>query len=185
MVSGPSGVGKSSVVDGLAQQLPFAFSVSMTTRRPRPGEVDGVDYWFVDRERFVEAVANGELVEWAEYGGNLYGTPAAGLDELLAEGRDVLLDIEIVGSRIVRERFPDALMIFISPPDLDELERRLRSRGDTSEEDVAARLSVASDQIEEAGGLFDHFVVNDDLSAAIERVTDILTTVPEPPAGES
>ncbi len=179
-MSGPSGVGKSSVVDGLAQRLPFSFSVSMTTRAPRPGEVDGEDYHFVDREQFRRAIEAGELVEWAEYGGNLYGTPAAALEQVLAEGRDVLLDIEMVGSRIVKQKFPDAVMVFITPPDLVELQRRLRARGDTSDGDVSARLAVAESQIQEAAELFDHVVVNDDLSAAIGRVTDILVTDPEP-----
>lgn len=179
-MSGPSGVGKSTVVDGLAQRLPFSFSVSMTTRSPRPGEVEGVDYRFVDDEEFERAVAAGELVEWAEYGGHMYGTPAHQLEQERAAGNDVLLDIEIVGSRIVRERFPDAVMIFIAPPDMRELARRLRSRGDTSEVDVSARLAVANDQIEASHELFDHFVVNDGLDAAIDQVTDILATIPEP-----
>lgn len=152
----------------------------MTTRGPRPGEVEGVDYEFVGSDEFREAVAAGDLVEWAEYGGHLYGTPAAGLERELAAGNDVLLDIEIVGSRIVRDRYPDAVMIFIAPPDIADLARRLAERGDTSEADVAARLSVAEGQIAAAGDLFDHFVVNNDLDVAIDRVTDILKNVPEP-----
>jgi guanylate kinase len=180
VVSGPSGVGKSSVVDGLARRHPFSFSVSMTTRAARPGEVDGVDYLFVDEPAFDRAVADGRLVEWAEYGGHMYGTPASGIEEALAEGRDVLLDIEIVGSRIIHDRHPDALMVFIAPPDLAELERRLRSRGDTSETDVAVRLAVATEQMEAALEFFDHFVVNDDLGVAIDEVGDILASVPEP-----
>ena len=179
-MSGPSGVGKSSVVEGLAQRLLFSFSVSMTTRAPRPGEAEGVDYRFVSDDEFERAVAAGELVEWAEYGGHMYGTPTDQLEQERAAGRDVLLDIEIVGSRIVRERFPDALMIFITPPDMQELARRLRSRGDTSEAEVAARLAVAHDQIEAGREFFDHFVVNADLDAAIDQVTDILATVPDP-----
>lgn len=177
-MSGPSGVGKSSVVEGLAQRVPFSFSVSMTTRTLRPGEVDGVDYRFVDRDEFEKAVASGELVEWAEYGGHLYGTPADRLERERAAGNDVLLDIEIVGSRIIRDRFPDALMIFVAPPDMEELARRLRSRGDTSDADVSARLAVAEEQIAAASEFFDYFVVNDDLAAAIDQVTDILATAP-------
>jgi len=152
----------------------------MTTRAPRPGEVDGVDYRFVDRDEFERAVAAGELVEWAEYGGHLYGTPADRLEQERAAGNDVLLDIEIAGSRIVHDRFEDALMIFVAPPDMGELARRLRSRGDTSNADVSARLAVAADQIAQARRFFDFFVVNDDLDAAIDQVADILTTVPEP-----
>ena len=168
------------MVAGLAQRLPFRFSVSMTTRQARPGEVNGEDYHFVDRERFLEAVEAGDLVEWAEYGGHLYGTPWAPLQEARDSGADVLLDIEIVGSRAVKERFPDAVMVWIEPPDMGDLERRLRSRGDTSRDDVTRRLAVAEEHSREARGLFDHFVVNDELSAAIDEVTDILATDPEP-----
>ncbi len=152
----------------------------MTTRAPRPGEVDGVHYRFVDRDEFESIVAADGLVEWAEYGGNLYGTSADQLERLRAAGSDVLLDIEIEGSRRIRDRYPDAVMIFITPPDRKELERRLRSRGDTSEADVTDRLAVAEDQIAAARGFFDHFVVNDDLASAIDQVTDILVPVPEP-----
>ncbi len=152
----------------------------MTTRAPRPGEIDGVHYCFVDRDEFEEVVAAGGLAEWAEYGGYLYGTPADQLEQELAAGNDVLLDIEIEGSRTIRDRFPDALMVFITPPDRRELERRLRARGDTLEEDVANRLGVAEDQIAAARRFFDYFVVNDDLAVAIDQVTDILTPVPEP-----
>jgi guanylate kinase len=165
-------------VDGLARRHPFSFSVSMTTRDPRPGESDGVDYRFVSETEFRQAMADGLLIEWAEYGGHLYGTPADGLEEAQAAGHDVLLDIEIVGSRLIKDRFPDAIMIFIAPPDLQELERRLRSRGDTSDEDVARRLSVATDQMAAAEEFFDHFVVNDDLEVAIAQVSDILAQSP-------
>jgi guanylate kinase len=180
VVSGPSGAGKSSVVEGLAEQLPFHFSVSMTTRAARPGELEGVDYRFVDRTRFQEAVAAEELVEWAEYGGNLYGTP---WDEVTAprlRGQDVLLDIELVGARNVKKAYPEAIMIFIAPPDLAELERRLRARGDTSDADIARRLEVARLQMAEAPGLFEHLVVNDDLGAAVRQVAGILGVVPDP-----
>lgn len=181
VVSGPSGVGKTSVVQGLAERLPFWFSVSMTTRDPRPGEVDGVDYVFVSEDDFERAVASGELVEWAEYGGHLYGTPAVPLEEARRSGRDVLLDIELVGSRNIKERYPDALMIFVAPPSTAELERRLRLRGDTSEEDIAARLAVAAEQIEAAPDVFDHVIRNDDLMTAISQAADILIPAPDPP----
>ncbi len=163
---------------GLAERIPFAFSVSMTTRSRRPREVDGVDYHFVSPAAFEEAVASGELVEWAEYGGHMYGTPASALEDAVAAGDDVLLDIEIIGSRAVKERFPAAIMIWIDPPDGDELERRLRSRGDTSDEDIARRLEVVAEHSAAARQVFDHFVVNDDLGTAIDQVTDILAGVP-------
>jgi guanylate kinase len=184
-VSGPSGAGKSSVVDGLADRLPFDFSVSMTTRPSRPDEVDGVDYKFVGREEFEAAIASGALIEWAEYGGNLYGTPAAGLRQAAAGGRDILLDIEIVGARNVHDRFPDATLIWIDAPTRQERERRLRRRGDTSAADVERRLELGDRHNVEAREFFDYFVVNADLSAAIDEVVDILSTVPEHPLDPS
>ena len=179
-MSGPSGVGKTSVVEGLSQRIPFHFSVSMTTRPARPHEVDGVDYHFVSPQRFARAVDDGELAEWASYGGNLYGTPVSELKRR-SDGHDVLLDIEMVGARAIKDAHPDAIMIFIAPPSLADLERRLRARGDTTDEDVSRRLAVADDQMREAATLFDHIVVNEDLGAAIDRVTDILRDVPDRP----
>ncbi len=174
MVSGPSGAGKSSVVAGLARRLPFHFSVSMTTRPPRPGERDGIDYHFVDRGSFNRAVAAGDLVEWAEYAGHRYGTPRSEVERWISRGEDVLLDIEILGAAQVREVYPEAVMVFIEPPDAETLERRLRSRGDTSDREIADRLAVARWQTEQARGLFDHFVVNDELDRAVAEVTGIL-----------
>ncbi|MCJ7725853.1 MAG: guanylate kinase [Acidimicrobiia bacterium] len=176
MFSGPSGAGKTSVVEGLSARHPFHFSVSMTTRPPRPDETEGVDYRFVDRETFQAAVDHGELVEWAEYSGHLYGTPKAAIEGPLAAGDDVLLDIEIIGARQVKDAFPEALMIYVLPPSMDSLEARLRGRGDTPEDAVARRLAVANWQIEQARQFFDHFVVNDDLGAAIDEVAGILSS---------
>lgn len=174
MVSGPSGAGKSSVVAGLAARLPFHFGVSMTTRPARPGELDGIDYFFVDRDRFDAAIAGGELVEWAEYAGHRYGTPRTEVDRRISAGEDVLLDIEINGAAQVRDAYPEALMVFIEPPDFESLERRLRARGDTSEADIAERLAVARWQARRARELFDHFVVNDELDRAVDEVAGIL-----------
>ena len=179
MVSGPSGVGKSSVVAEVAARLPFHFSVSMTTRPARSGEHDGVDYHFVTAQEFERAVAAGELVEWAEYAGHRYGTPRAEVERSLAGGEDVLLDIEILGAQQVRAAYPDALMVFIEPPDLATLEQRLRRRGDTDDEAIRRRLSVVAWQQERARSLFDHFVVNDDLDRAVAEVVGILS----PPQG--
>jgi len=180
--SGPSGVGKTSVVEGLSQLHSFHFSVSMTTRPPRPDEVEGVDYRFVDVETFEAAVANGEMVEWVEYSGHLYGTPREAIEVPLAEGEDVLLDIEILGARQVRETFREALMLYVVPPSIASLEQRLRARGDTPEEAMEKRLAVAEWQIEQAGQFFDHFVVNEDLGTAIEEVAGILSTSRPPQA---
>ncbi len=180
-MSGPSGAGKSSVVAGLTERLSLSFSVSMTTRPARPGEEDGIDYHFVSRDAFVAARDQDELVEWAEYGGHLYGTPAEPLETARSRGIDVLLDIEIVGAGLVKERFPDAIMIWIDAPDAEELERRLRGRGDTSDDDVGRRLALARQHSRMARRLFDHFVVNDQLDVAIGEVTDILAADPPPP----
>lgn len=160
---------------GLAERMPFEFSVSMTTRPARPGEEDGVDYHFVDRERFLAARNTGELVEWAEYSDNLYGTPRAPLERALTAGRDCLLDIELLGAEQIKEAYPEAILVFIAPPSLEALEKRLRGRGDTDEEQIALRLEAAEWQMQRAQGLFDHFVVNDELHRAIEEVAGILT----------
>ena len=150
----------------------------MTTRDPRPGEVEGEDYFFVDRDRFEAAISSGELLEWAEYAGNRYGTPREAVVEALEAGHDVLLDIEILGARQIREAFPEAILVFIAPPGREVLEERLRRRGDTDDEAIARRLAVADEQLAEAETLFDHVVVNDEVTRAVDEVVDILA---EPP----
>lgn len=181
VVSGPSGVGKSSIVDAIMARTDARFSVSATTRAPRPGEIDGVDYHFVDRDEFERRRVSGEILEWAEYGGNLYGTPLSSVLPLVDGGIDVILDIENEGAKQIRSAYPDALMIFIAPPTLEELSRRLTSRGDTEALDIVARLSVAEHQIAEAEGLYDAIVINDDLVDAITSVFDILTKTADSP----
>ncbi|NND03029.1 MAG: guanylate kinase [Acidimicrobiia bacterium] len=176
VVSGPSGVGKTSVVEALSASAEFHFSVSMTTRAPRPTEVEGVDYFFVTRPQFESAVQRGELLEWAEYGGHLYGTPRGPVVERVDSGDDVLLDIENDGAAQVKTAYPDAVLVFLVPPSLDELERRLRERGDTDPHEVLQRLAVAEAQIADAAANFDHLVVNDDIGAAVSEVTGILAT---------
>ena len=161
-------------MDALAEQADFHFSVSMTTRPPRPSEVDGVDYRFVTREEFEEAVAADELLEWAEYGGNLYGTPRGPVVARLEAGQNVLLDIENDGAGQVKRSYPDAILIFLAPPSLEELEHRLRSRGDTNDTEVRRRLAVAESQIADAESNFDHLVVNEEIAAAVAEVTGIL-----------
>ena len=174
MVSGPSGVGKSTIVNALAERHPFYFSVSATTRKARPGETNGIEYYFVEEDEFVGMRDGGELLEWAEYSGNLYGTPRSQVLERIATGGDVLLDIEVMGAVQVKASFPDALMLFLMPPTVDALEKRLRSRGDTSEEDIARRLAIARWQLEVAEERFDHIVVNDSVEDAVERILRIL-----------
>jgi guanylate kinase len=177
VIAGPSGAGKSTIVRGLLHLRPFRFSVSATTRAPRPGEIDGVHYRFVDVADFRRMVDDGELLEWAEYGANLYGTPLAPVLEVLDQGDDILLEIEVNGAQQVREIHPDATMIFIRPPSLDELERRLRARGDTDEDAISRRLDIAADELAVADELFDHVVVNDDVDRAMTEVLGILDTV--------
>ncbi|MGH8875302.1 MAG: guanylate kinase, partial [Acidimicrobiia bacterium] len=179
VVSGPSGAGKSTVVAELARRWPFHFSVSATTRSSRPGEVDGVHYRFMDEPAFRQMVASGELVEWAEYSGRLYGTPRAPLEERLRAGDDVLLDIELQGARQIRDAYPEALLVFIAPPSVEELARRLRARGDTA--DAEPRLAIGRRQMEEAKGLFDYFIVNDRVDRAVEEIVDILSGTVIPP----
>ncbi len=175
VISGPSGVGKSSVVHALAERMEFHFSVSWTTRSIRPGERNKVDYVFVDREEFERGIAAGGFLEWAEYSGHLYGTPRDAVLAHLRRGEHVLLDIENDGAGQVKEAYPDAMLVFILPPSLQELERRLRSRGDTSDEDIARRLGVAAEQIEEAEWKFDYRVVNAEVGAVADEIVSILT----------
>ena len=176
VVSGPSGSGKSSIVRELIERLGIEFSVSATTRLPRPGERHGVHYNFISRRDFEQMIENDELLEWAIYNNRYYGTPEALIEETLADQRDILLEIEIQGARQVRERKPEAVMYFVAPPSLEELERRLRRRGDTSEEDIEDRLEIAQSEIAEAPDLFDHIVVNDNLEQAISELEGLITT---------
>ena len=177
VISGPSGVGKSSILSGVMAEVPSGFSTSATTRHPRPGEVDGVHYVFIDRPEFERRIASGEILEWADYGGHLYGTPRSEVEPRLASGVNVFLDIENEGGKQIGQSFPDAILIFVRPPSLDVLERRLRGRGDTSSADIDRRLAVAADPMAEAEIVYDHIVLNDTHDAAIARVVDILAGV--------
>jgi len=167
-------VGKSSVVHGVLARTGARFSVSVTTRAPRVGEREGIEYHFVDDETFDRLLEEGALLEWAEYGGHRYGTLRAEVDDRLAAGEDVVLDIENEGARQIRELRPDAILVFLLPPSREDLEERLRARGDTDPEDVARRLAVADRQIAEASEIYDHLVVNADLGHAIAQVVSIL-----------
>ena len=175
VVAGPSGSGKSSIVRELIDRLDIEFSVSATTRLPRPGEVHGVHYDFVSRRDFEAMIENDELLEWAVYNNRFYGTPARPIDEIVEAGKDVMLEIDIQGARQVREHRPDAVMFFIAPPSLEELEMRLRRRGDTSEEDIEDRLEIAESEMAEAPVLFDHVVVNENLDQAVADIVQLIT----------
>ncbi len=174
VVSGPSGVGKSTILAALAERWPFFFSVSVTTREPRPGERDGSDYHFVDGDRFQRMIDADELLEWAEYSGRRYGTPRRPVVEHLAESENVLLDVEVNGAMQVKRSFPRATTIFLAPPSLAELERRLRQRGDTDPHDMRRRLDIARWQLGVAEGFFDHVVVNDEVDRAVTEILRIL-----------
>lgn len=168
VVCGPSGVGKGTLLARLRRQYAdFAFSVSCTTRAPRPGERDGADYHFVTRERFEALRAEGHFAEWAEVHGNYYGTPKAPVAEHLAAGRDIIFDIDVQGAFQLREHFPDGLYVFILPPSLTVLEARLRGRGTDSEAQIQKRLRNAAGELRQAHR-FDYLVVNDDLDAAYD-----------------
>jgi guanylate kinase len=174
VISGPSGAGKGTVIALVTEQLGgLAKSVSATTRRPRPGEVDGREYFYLDREAFERAVAAGEFLEWVEYSGDLYGTLRAEVDSKLACGDDVILEIELVGARNVRKALPAAVSVFIAPPSMAELAQRLRGRGTESDEAVARRLRIAETEVA-AAHEFDHVVVNDDAGRAAEEIAAII-----------
>lgn len=173
VISGASGVGKGTVLGiMMKKRKDLSFSVSATTRPPRPGEVDGVHYYFVTREKFEELIRNGEFLEYDAHAANYYGTPRAQAEEKQTHG-PVLLDIEPAGAKQVRERVPDALLIFIMPPSLEELERRLRGRGDTSEEQIRMRMERAIWEMEQRSW-YDHVVVNDDPERCAEEILQII-----------
>ena len=177
VLAGPSGVGKGSVVERLRSRDPegLALSISATTRPMRPGEVDGDDYLFVDDAGFDRMIEAGELLEWAEvYQGRRYGTPRTFVERSLADGRDVLLEIDVQGARLVRERVPDSVLVFIAPPSEAELERRLRERGTEDPDELRERLRVAFEDELPQQAWFDHVVVNDDLARAADEVLAII-----------
>ncbi|HFR3650117.1 TPA: guanylate kinase [Streptococcus suis] len=173
--SGPSGVGKGTVRKEIFESSDnkFEYSVSMTTRPQRPGEVDGVDYFFRSREEFEDLIRQGQMLEYAEYVGNYYGTPLTYVNETLDKGIDVFLEIEVQGALQVKKKVPDGVFIFLTPPDLEELQDRLIGRGTDSEEVIAQRIERAKEEIALMRE-YDYAVVNDEVSLAAERVKCII-----------
>jgi guanylate kinase len=175
VITGPSGVGKGTLIRGLMERLgALELSVSATTRAPRPGEQDGVDYHFLTREEFDRRVSEGDFVEHADYAGRSYGTLRSELEERVRAGTPIVLEIEVQGARQVRASVPDAVQVFIAPPSLDELRTRLIGRGTDDPEGVERRLRVAAEELE-AQPEFAHVVVNDRLQDALEQLTAIVS----------
>ena len=172
--SGPSGVGKGTILGPYLKEHPEAvLSVSMTTRAPRPGETDGVEYHFVTREQFESEIAAGGLLEYAQYSGNYYGTPHRMVEEQRAQGRDVVLEIEVQGAAHIRKVCPDAVFIFVMPPSYETLENRLSGRGTEPPEVVQRRLEAARTELRCAAE-YDYIIVNDDLEEARARLGAVI-----------
>ena len=175
VLSGPSGAGKSTVIaELLARRDDISFSVSATTRQPRPGEEEGVNYYFKSLEEFEDMIRTGEFLEHARYAGNFYGTPRRPIEELLAAGRNVILEIEVQGAFQVRNAMPEAPLVFLCPPSMDELERRLRGRGTDSEEKILIRLETAKGELKLARE-YDYIVINDIAADAAAELDAIIT----------
>ncbi len=174
VVSGPSGTGKGTVCGELLDSMPeLAYSISATTRAPRAGEVDGKNYYFLTKERFEELIAEGGFLEYANVYGNYYGTPLIKIQERLAEGNDILLEIDTQGAFEVMKKCPDGLFIFLLPPSLGELERRIRGRGSETEESLKKRLGNAKAEIA-IGEKYKYVVVNDTVKKAVARIKSII-----------
>jgi guanylate kinase len=175
VLSGPSGVGKGTVCRALRRMMPeLVYSVSATTRAPRAGEAEGVDYYYKTREQFQEMIERGTLLEYAEYVGNLYGTPREPVERTIAEGKDIILEIDVKGALQVKRNYPEGVFIFLLPPSLDELRQRISGRGTETAAVIDTRMSEASREI----GMiteYDYAVVNDEIEAACRRIQSIIT----------
>ena len=174
LFSGPSGVGKDTVLDVvLNKNKSLQKSISLTTRGIRDNETDGKDYYFISSDKFEDMISKGEVLEYAQYGVNMYGTPKAPVDKWLSEGKTVVLKIEVQGAKNIKEMYPDSVGIFLLPPSMEVLEKRLRSRGTETEEDIRRRLEIARDEIHKSVD-YDYFVINDELETASDDVLTII-----------
>ncbi len=174
LFSGPSGVGKDTVLDVvLKKNKELQKSISLTTRNIRDNETDGKDYYFISVPEFERMIADGEVLEYAQYGSNLYGTPKGPVDKWLSEGKNVILKIEVQGAENIKKLYPDSVGIFLLPPSMDVLETRLRSRGTEDEEDVKKRLEIAQNEIQKSKN-YDYFVINEDVDCASDDVLTII-----------
>ncbi len=175
VLSGPSGVGKGTVCAALRQRSTnLVYSVSATTRAPRAGEVDGVNYFFKTKEQFQNMIAEGELLEWAEYVGNYYGTPRSFVEETLNAGNDIILEIEVQGALKVKQQFSEGVFIFLLPPSLEELQCRIENRGTETAEAIRRRMQAAAEEIAMSEH-YDYFIVNDHVDLACDRIQAIRT----------
>ena len=175
VVSGFSGAGKGTLMKKLMENdEQYALSISMTTRKPREGEVDGVNYFFVTKDRFEEMIRNNELLEYAQFVSNSYGTPRAYVEQQLDQGMNVILDIEVQGARNIVNMIPDAVSVYMIPPSYEELEKRLRGRGTETEEQIQGRLQTAIDEAK-AADFYRYIIVNDNLETAVNELDAIMT----------
>lgn len=173
VLSAPSGTGKSTICERLLKSLPnLKMSISYTTREPRPGEIEGVHYYFVDREKFEEMIKRDEFVEWAQVYGNYYGTSKSLINDIVESGKDVLLDIDTQGAKNIKKLFPESVLIFILPPSIEELKRRLKNRGELPDT-MAKRLLKVGEEVSQYS-FYDYLVVNDDLGRALEDIISII-----------
>ncbi|MGX7051607.1 guanylate kinase [Leuconostoc palmae] len=177
VLSGPSGVGKGTVRKAIFEEdgIDFQYSISATTRQPRIGEVDGEDYFFVSKDEFEEKIANGDMLEYAQYVNNYYGTPKSFIDETLSSGRDVFLEIDVQGALQVKSKMPEGIYIFLTPPDLTNLRERLVGRGTDSQEVIEKRVSAARDELKQMIN-YDYAVENDQVVKAVSRIKSIITS---------
>ncbi len=173
VISGFSGAGKGTVVKELVEKYGYSLSISATTRAPRPGEVDGKDYYFKTEAEFRNLIDYNGLIEWAQYVDNYYGTPRKFVEDELAAGKDVILEIEVQGASIIRKQYPDAILLFITTKDVETLRERLMGRGTESKEKVDQRISRAAEESEMIGN-YDYIVINDDLNTCIDTVHSVI-----------